>query len=475
MIKIKYINRSLFIVLLGFLTACTTGYVKDTANQALTDVDVIAYGECSGAGCDSSEVETVTPAATLTGYQVSSNADGAYFFDPYGEMVAAEDAMSIGVANGSAESFYKLQFSKQGYQDIWLDYTPDFQQHSYEGSDYLITSVPTVYQCLVGAADSDGDGICDAAETHYGTSATKADTDGDGEYDDQEIFGTGSPFAVNTRKLLHYNINVSDFEASKSFYQLLGFGVLLEADVDVSDPAEAQGLNLPPYTLKAAPMALGDGFLIDLIQFYSPYDAEAPHNDIYSLGLATLSLKTDNLQADISVLQAHSIPYSVFLANNGQPVVIRFADPDGTIILLTQVFANKGINRSGETYIHGVFSTNINVSDLASAITFYQQAGFRLITTNNNIATIALQDGRHITLTESTSTDQAYEDVNHLGIARIAIETTNLDQDIKVLTANGVDFYTEEAVVPSGPLSFLRYVAFEDPDGTVIELVQYNN
>ncbi|MEH6592869.1 MAG: VOC family protein [Halioglobus sp.] len=71
--------------------------------------------------------------------------------------------------------------------------------------------------------------------------------------------------------------------------------------------------------------------------------------------------------------------------------------------------------------------------------------------------------------------DAAYQDVNHLGIARIAIETTNIDQDIKVLEGNGIAFYTPEAIVPSGPLSILRYVCFEDPDGTVIELVHYNN
>lgn len=32
---------------------------------------------------------------------------------------------------------------------------------------------------------------------------------------------------------------------------------------------------------------------------------------------------------------------------------------------------------------------------------------------------------------------------------------------------------TPEPILPSGPPAFLRYVCFEDPDGTVIELVEY--
>ncbi len=471
-INLDYFSKAALMLLITALVGCTTGIVKDSNGVAVAGVEVTAYGQCTGDGCEANQVETATPAGSLTGYQTSSDSNGQYFFDPYAEKVAAEDAMAIAAAGGSES--YKLQYSQPGYQDVWMDYTPNFQQYTQDGEQYLITGVPEVYLCVEGAADSDGDGICDDAEAQYGTNPQNSDTNGDGVYDDQALYGSGSPFATNLRALLHYNINVSDFEVSKAFYQLLGFNVLLEVDVDVPDAAEAQGLNLPPYSLKAAPMILGDGFIIDLIQFYTPYDDAAPHSDIYSLGLATLSLKTDNLQADIAVLDANGIAYSVLFGNETNPVTIQFADPDGTVILLTGVFEDKGINSSGETYVHGVFSTNINVSDLEVASAFYQQAGFRLIGENNGIATIALQDGRHFTLTESASADLAYEDVNHLGIARIAIETSNIDQDIKVLEASGIEFYTSEAIIPSGPLSILRYVAFEDPDGTVIELVEYN-
>ncbi|MEH6582303.1 MAG: VOC family protein [Halioglobus sp.] len=474
-LTISSLAKAVFLVALAGLAACTAGEVRDTSGTVIPDVNVTAYGECAGAGCAANEVATPIPGGSLTGYQATTNGNGQYFYDPYAETVDHENAMAINIPAESAQSFYKLKYSQPGYQDTWLDYTPNFKSYLHNGKTYVITEVPDVFLCADGATDSDGDSICDNAEVRYGTDPLSTDTDRDGEYDDQEIFGTGSPFASNLRSLLHYNINVSDFQASKSFYEMLGFRALLEIDVDVSDPAEAQGLNLPPYSLKAAPMGLGDGFIIDLIQFYSPYDPEAPHSDIYSLGLATLSLKTDDLPADIAVLETRGIPYDLLLENSAGPVVIQFSDPDGAIILLTQVFENKGLNSSGETSVHGVFSTNINVSDYERALAFYQKVGFRLIGEQNGIARIALQDGRHITLTPSGSSDAAYQDVNHLGIARIAIETTNIDQDIKVLEENGIAFYTPEAIVPSGPLSILRYVCFEDPDGTVIELVQYNN
>lgn len=469
----QYLFNFTALALVAILAGCTTGTVKDTASNPVAGAEVTAYGECSGVGCASHEVTTVTPEGPLTGYMTTSNEQGQFFFDPYAEQVAAEDAMGIVLAEG--EQSYKLRYAQPGYQDVWMDYTPDFQSYTLEGKNYLITAVPDLFLCLEGAVDSDGDGICDDAEMLYGTDSQKTDSNGNGTYDDEELFGKGSPFTTGVREVMHYNINVSDFEASKSFYQMLGFRVLLETDVDVTDPAEAQGLNLPPYSLKAAPMVLGDGFILDLIQFISPYDSEAPNGDIYSLGLATLSLKTDNLQADMGVLDARGISYSVLFGSASQPLTIQFSDPDGTVILLTQLFEDKGLNASGETYVHGLFSTNINVSNLETAVAFYEQVGFRLIGQQNGIATLGLLDGRHITLTESTSADMAYEDVNHLGIARIAIETNNIDQDIQVLEAAGVQFYTSAAITPSGPLSILRYVAFEDPDGTVIELVEYNN
>ncbi|MDB4543013.1 thrombospondin type 3 repeat-containing protein [bacterium] len=65
-----------------------------------------------------------------------------------------------------------------------------------------------MYLCEEGATDSDGDRICDAAELQYGTDPSKSDSDGDGEYDDQEFFGSGSPFTPDGTviELVQYNV-----------------------------------------------------------------------------------------------------------------------------------------------------------------------------------------------------------------------------------------------------------------------------
>jgi catechol 2,3-dioxygenase-like lactoylglutathione lyase family enzyme len=374
---------------------------------------------------------------------------------------------------GSPDDFYKLQIAKAGYRDIWLDYTPEFNNYTYQGGDYLIAHVPDMYLCRDDEVDTDGDRICDAAEERYGTSATSADTDGDGEYDDQEIFGTGSPFAVQTRKLLHYNINVSNFDTSKSFYALLGFKLVLESDVSVSDPAEAQGLDLPPYSLHAGVIFLGvlgaDAFLIDLIRFESPYDPEPPHSG-EALGMTKLELQTENLAADMAAFDASGTPYTVVAESEGGPLAIEPTDPDGVLIELVQM--DGPVNYSAN-YARSVSGPTIYVSDHERSLAFYKKVGFQVSEEGEGSSSLYVSTRLSVKLVETTSEIPAYEDVNHLGIARIAIETTNIDQDIAILEAAGIEVYTSEAIDPSGPFSFLRYVGFEDPDGTVIELVEY--
>ena len=72
---------------------------------------------------------------------------------------------------------------------------------------------------------------------------------------------------------------------------------------------------------------------------------------------------------------------------------------------------------------------------------------------------------------EPYDTSAPYAQLNHLGIARIALQSTDLDADIIRLKAEGVEFFSDP-VIPDEPLSFLRIVCLKDPDGTVIELVE---
>jgi catechol 2,3-dioxygenase-like lactoylglutathione lyase family enzyme len=62
--------------------------------------------------------------------------------------------------------------------------------------------------------------------------------------------------------------------------------------------------------------------------------------------------------------------------------------------------------------------------------------------------------------------------VNHLGIHRMAFATSDIEADVAALKAQGVEFISEITPCCSGPDSLGSIVAFYDPDGTVVELVE---
>jgi len=92
-----------------------------------------------------------------------------------------------------------------------------------------------------------------------------------------------------------------------------------------------------------------------------------------------------------------------------------------------------------------------------------------------NASTMALPGGHSLNLTkweEPYDSSAPYALVNHIGIPRFAILTANLKADIGILEAQGVQFYSEP-VRPEGIFGVFRFVCFEDPDGTIIELVGF--
>jgi glyoxylase I family protein len=66
---------------------------------------------------------------------------------------------------------------------------------------------------------------------------------------------------------------------------------------------------------------------------------------------------------------------------------------------------------------------------------------------------------------------RAYPRLNHAGIARIALHTANLQRTYEELKARGIEFYSEPQVLQFRDRSSL-FVCFEDPDGTVLELIE---
>jgi len=300
---------------------------------------------------------------------------------------------------------------------------------------------------------------------------------------------------ISTIQVLHANINCSDLEQSISFYEMLGFLPSVVTEVDV--PAEeAAGLGMPPYQLRASPKMHLDGYVIDLIEWIEPYDPSVPYALMNHLGLSRISLQTTNLDADMTTLQAEGVEFFSEPVTIDRPAqgsrLVCFKDPDGTLIELVELGGSvSGAPNLYGTYITGALQANVNCSDLERSRSFYEMLGFKtqveveevgspelatavgLPSYHVRASTMALPSGPGLNLTkweEPYDAGAPYALVNHIGIPRFAILTANLDGDIAILKAQGVEFYSEP-IRPEGPFGVFRFVCFEDPDGTIIELV----
>ncbi len=146
--------------------------------------------------------------------------------------------------------------------------------------------------------------------------------------------------------------------------------------------------------------------------------------------------------------------------------------------------------------ITGLVHVNINCSNFDRSLSFYELLGFEKVIdvpTRNTLEVAAAVGmppykvkGALLILKESITplmidllewqdpSDKSppYPHLYHLGIARIALATADLDSDIEFLESRGVEFLSEPATVKLNNSPITRFVCFKDPDGTVLELVE---
>lgn len=146
--------------------------------------------------------------------------------------------------------------------------------------------------------------------------------------------------------------------------------------------------------------------------------------------------------------------------------------------------------------ITGLVHVNVNCSDYDRSLAFYERLGFREIwrvpeTNTPEVAAavgmppyrvkgalIALEGASPrfvidlLEWKEPRDESPPYPHLYHLGIARIALASDDLDGDMARLAAAGVRFLSKPASMPPASGSRARFVCFEDPDGTVLELVE---
>jgi hypothetical protein len=151
----------------GIVMAADTG-------SPLPSVQVTAVGACAGSGC-----------TDATSASQVADGSGAYVFDAYGDVDGDDDVQDVIAASGQDSLQVTFTTSDGAYTPLVVTFHPTYT--TVDSEQYA--SLPTFYLCPVGAADSDGDGVCDAAETLYGTDSQQPDSDFDALSDPAELFG----------------------------------------------------------------------------------------------------------------------------------------------------------------------------------------------------------------------------------------------------------------------------------------------
>lgn len=152
--------------------------------------------------------------------------------------------------------------------------------------------------------------------------------------------------------LVHVNINCSNFERSKAFYEVLGFKEVWQ--VPETNTAEvAAAVGMPPYNVKGALFrlhgpAVEEAVTIDLLEWIKPRDETAPYPHLYHLGIARIALATTDLDSDMEKLksvgaQFLSKPATMPPSSGVNARFVCFKDPDGTILELVETKVVSGL------------------------------------------------------------------------------------------------------------------------------------
>ncbi len=144
------------------------------------------------------------------------------------------------------------------------------------------------------------------------------------------------------QSIFHVNINVSDFERSLAFYQMLGFRVVNDLGTGSSPQLDA-GLQIPNGQARAALLMLGDNphaTRIDLIEWKQPKTDGTPYPHLAHAGIARIALKTKNLMQEYADLKAKGVeflsPPQETILGGGMTRFVCFHDPDGTVLELIE-------------------------------------------------------------------------------------------------------------------------------------------
>lgn len=147
---------------------------------------------------------------------------------------------------------------------------------------------------------------------------------------------------MHIKGLLHVNINCSNFERSRQFYELLGFELLSPV------PAKGQGsvaraVGFEHYRVRGALMKHPSRIVIDLLEWQEPVSPPAPSQRLNAVGIARVALITEDIDTDVAILKAAGVeliseqPGEATGPQGSTVKFICFRDPDGNTLELVQL------------------------------------------------------------------------------------------------------------------------------------------
>jgi len=157
-----------------------------------------------------------------------------------------------------------------------------------------------------------------------------------------------SKSGMHITSVLHVNVNCSNFDRSRQFYEMLGFRVLMHVEPN-GPPEVAAAVGMPSYVVRGALLAHRDGTVIDLLEWQDPRDGQPPYKKLNHLGLGRIAFSTTNIDADMQRLQQEGVgflseqPAGVKDPLGGTTRFICFKDPDGTVLELVQMGTIMGM------------------------------------------------------------------------------------------------------------------------------------
>lgn len=294
-------------------------------------------------------------------------------------------------------------------------------------------------------------------------------------------------------RVFHLNVNCSDMEQSLRFYRdLLGLSQQIRT---VSPEQDGAAFGLPRVAWDAWIMLDErgyDGVVLDLLEWQTPRPTGAPAAAANTLGFGRLGFTVHDVDETFARLDSAGTrcfgePHDVAIEGAPPMRAVTCLDPDGTMIELL----------GSETVTNRFSFLTVNVRDLDRSIEFYDAVlgfvpHFRMSPGRQKGAALGidgemefemayLDDPRGagafaidlVQWSEPVATGEPSRQANRVGPFRLAFMTDDIDRDHAALEDQGVRCWSPPADLDMGPgMPPLRALLFDDPDGTVLELIE---